>query len=85
MTQKTETFLDQIVSDKRDELAAAKAAVPLSELQSRLTDTPSPRPFIDSLAGTKISLIAEVKKASPSKGLLREDFDPIDIADLYAR
>ncbi|MFQ5471519.1 MAG: indole-3-glycerol phosphate synthase TrpC [Dehalococcoidia bacterium] len=84
MTQRTETFLDQIVSDKRDELAAAKAAVPLSELRSRLADAPSPRPFIAALAGTKISLIAEVKKASPSKGLLRADFDPIDIANRYA-
>ncbi len=84
MTQETETFLDQIVSDKRDELAAAKAAVPLSELQSRLADAPSPRSFIDALQDTKISLIAEVKKASPSKGLLRADFDPIDIAKRYA-
>jgi indole-3-glycerol phosphate synthase len=84
MTQKTETFLDQIVLDKRDELAAAKTAVPLSELQSRLTGTPFPRPFIDCLAGTNISLIAEVKKASPSKGLLRANFDPVDLAQQYA-
>lgn len=84
MTQKTETFLDRIVADKREELAAAKRAVPRAELDTRLSGAPAARSFLDALRGPRLSLIAEVKKASPSKGLLRADFDPVDIARRYA-
>jgi indole-3-glycerol phosphate synthase len=84
MTQKTDTYLDRIVTDKREELAAAKAATPASELESRVTDAPKVRSFIEALRAPALSLIAEVKKASPSKGLLRADFDPVDIAKRYA-
>jgi indole-3-glycerol phosphate synthase len=84
MTLKSDTFLDRIVADKREELAAAKAAVPRAELEARLAGAPAVRSFIDALRGPELSLIAEVKKASPSKGLLRADFDPVDIARRYA-
>lgn len=84
MTQQTRTFLDRIVADKREALAAAKQAVPRTELEARLADAPAPRSFIEALRAPGLSLIAEVKKASPSKGLLRADFDPIDIAKRYA-
>ncbi len=83
MTQRTDTILDRIVADKRDELAASKAQVPMSELRDRLADAPPPRSFIDALRGPAISLIAEVKKASPSKGPLRPDLDPVEFARIY--
>jgi indole-3-glycerol phosphate synthase len=84
MTQRTDTYLDRIIADKREELAAAKAATPAPELEGRVAGAPQVRSFIDALRGPALSLIAEVKKASPSKGLLRADFDPVDIAKRYA-
>jgi len=84
MTQKTETILDRIVADKQDELAASKASVPLTELKTRAADAPAPRSFAQTLRGPGIGLIAEVKKASPSRGLLRADFDPVALAKAYA-
>ena len=84
MTQKTETILDRIVADKRVELAATKAAQPLNELRTRLENAPAPRPFAEALQRPGIGLIAEVKKASPSRGLLRADFDPVALAKEYA-
>ena len=84
MTQKTETILDRIVADKRRELVAARAALPLAELKERLAGAPSVRPFQEALRGESIRLIAEVKKASPSRGLLRPDFDPVGLAKEYA-
>ena len=77
-------ILRQIVSTKRDEIARAKAAVPESELRARLKDAPILRDFFTPLAaGGPIKLIAEVKKASPSKGVIRADFDPVAIARIY--
>jgi indole-3-glycerol phosphate synthase len=84
MTQKTETILDRIVADKRVELAAAKAAEPLNELRARLQHAPALRSFAGALRRPGIGLIAEVKKASPSRGLLRADFDPCALAKEYA-
>jgi indole-3-glycerol phosphate synthase len=83
VTQKTETILDRIVTGKREELAAAKAAVPLPEMRRAASDAPSVRPFRAALAGAGVSLIAEVKKASPSRGLLRPDFDAVHLATQY--
>lgn len=78
------TILDKIVATKRAEIAEAKAAVPEAALSERLADAPAPRDFLAALAGgPPIRLIAEVKKASPSKGVLREDFDPVAIARAY--
>lgn len=78
------TILDQIVASKRAEIERAKAVLPLAELQARLSDAPPVREFFAPLAaGGPIKLIAEVKKASPSKGVIREDFDPVAIARTY--
>ena len=78
------TILDQIVADKRREIAAAKAALAERELTARLVDAPPVRDFFAALAAPgPIKLIAEVKKASPSKGVIRADFDPAAIARVY--
>ncbi len=83
MTQNTETILDRIVADKRQELAAAKARVHATEMRRKADAAPAPRSFSAALTGPPIALIAEVKKASPSRGVLREDFDPVWIAGRY--
>jgi indole-3-glycerol phosphate synthase len=78
------TILDEIVATKRLEIAAAQAAVPTAELRARLKDAPPVRDFFAALAAPgPIKLIAEVKKASPSKGVIRADFDPVAIARTY--
>jgi indole-3-glycerol phosphate synthase len=78
------TILDQIVASKRVEIDRAKASLPLNELRSRLRDAPPVRDFFAPLAAAgPIKLIAEVKKASPSKGVIRADFDPVAIARTY--
>jgi indole-3-glycerol phosphate synthase len=78
------TILDQIVATKRVEVAAAKAAAPEAALRARLAEAPPVRDFPGALsAGPPIRLIAEVKKASPSKGVIRAAFDPLAIARVY--
>jgi indole-3-glycerol phosphate synthase len=78
------TILDQIVATKREEIERAKTKVPLVELRARLADAPSVCDFLGPLAaGGPIKLIAEVKKASPSKGVIRANFDPVAIARTY--
>ena len=83
MTQRTETFLDRIVADKREELEATRLRIPFDELKSRLPEAPPVRPFAAALKGHTVRLIAELKKASPSRGLLRADFDPVALARAY--
>ena len=78
------SILNQIVAKKREELAAALATTPLSALQERIAARPPALDFAAALRGEGISLIAEVKKASPSKGLLRADFEPTELATTYA-
>jgi indole-3-glycerol phosphate synthase len=78
------TILDKIVLTKRQEIERAKGVVPLEELRARLNDAPPVRDFFAALAAAgPIKLIAEVKKASPSKGVIRADFDPVAIAKIY--
>jgi len=84
MTQKTDTILDRIVADKRVELAAAASSVTLAELRAQAGNAPAVRPFVPALKSTRVTLIAEVKKASPSRGLLCAYFDPVAIARAYA-
>ena len=80
------SILDTIVATKREQIAVAKAHQPAAQLQSALRDAPPPRDFFQSLAAPgPIKLIAEIKKASPSKGLIRADFDPVEIAQAYAQ
>ena len=77
------SILDKIVAKKREELAASVAITPLSALQDSIASRPPALDFAGALRSEGISLIAEVKKASPSKGLLREDFQPTQLAATY--
>ena len=80
------TILDEIVLQKRREVETAKAAVTIESLHGELKNTPPPRDFLAALSqGPPIRLIAEVKKASPSAGVIRADFDPAGIAKIYER
>jgi len=80
-----DTILEKIVATKRSEVAAARRAVGEAQLERQLAAAPAVRDFFAPLArGGPIRLIAEVKKASPSKGIIRADFDPLAIARTYA-
>jgi len=79
------SLLDQIVASKREEVARARAALPERALRDLAARAPAPRDFYAALAAPGgIKLIAEVKRASPSRGLLRRDFDPVALARVYA-
>ncbi len=80
--------LAKICADKREAVAAKKAAKPLARLEATLKEASPPRGFHAALsrrAGEgRVALICEIKKASPSKGLIREDFEPATLARAYA-
>jgi indole-3-glycerol phosphate synthase len=82
-------ILQRIVASKHDEVAAAKALRSVAAVQAAARDQPPPRAFEAALRTTiadgRAAVIAEVKKASPSKGVLREHFVPAEIAASYAR
>jgi indole-3-glycerol phosphate synthase len=77
------TILDQIIADTREELSRRKRDVPVSRLQGARYFSRSPLNFADALRSERPSVIAEVKKASPSKGIIREEFEPAGIASAY--
>jgi indole-3-glycerol phosphate synthase len=79
------TVLDKICNDKRTHVSRKKAIMPHADMVSMASDAPPVRGFIKSLRAKAPgpALIAEVKKASPSKGIIRADFDPVEIAKTY--
>ena len=81
------SILERIVVDKRAEVAARKAAAPRAVLERRCAALPVPRDFEAALrpAGAPVALIAEVKRASPSRGVLAANLDPVALAADYAR
>jgi len=78
-------MLDRIVTEKREEVEQRKRSVPLSFLKERISHRDTPRDFALALSGDHTRLIAEVKRSSPSKGLLCPDFNPVELAKSYAR
>jgi indole-3-glycerol phosphate synthase len=77
------TILDEILDWKRDEVTALRAAVPLVAVRRAATDAPPPRDMVAALHRPGVSLIAEIKRASPSKGLIRPDLDPAALGRTY--
>ena len=80
-------ILDKIIAYKKDEVAQAKARYSLNELEQQISTAPTLRPFrsaiLDKVSKGQVALIAEIKKASPSKGLIRQDFAPATLAKAY--
>ena len=84
-------FLDQIVASKKEDVERCKKGVPLKEIQRLIANLPPTGDFKAALSQSRerrkfpVRIIAEIKKASPSKGIIREDFDPLEIARIYER
>ncbi len=78
-------ILDKIVAEKRQEVEQKKRSLPVSALKESIDRRQAPHDFASALKGDSIKLIAEVKKASPSKGVLCPDFNPVALARTYAQ
>ena len=79
------TILDRIVEAKRAEVASARKSLPEHRLSELVREAPSARDFAGALRARNPAVIAEIKRASPSRGVLRADFDPASIARSYER
>lgn len=77
-------ILDEIVRDSKLELEIKKQSIPLEKIRESAVAAPQPRNLAGALRGKEMKLIAEVKRASPSKGIIVPNFDPIKIAQIYA-
>jgi indole-3-glycerol phosphate synthase len=82
-------ILERILATKREEVASAKRLRPIAEIEAAARTAPTPRDFEGALraeiGGGRAAVIAEIKKASPSRGVLRPDFDPVGIAESFDR
>jgi len=80
-------ILNEIIANKKEELTRLKAGFPVKGLvqglKMRIKQLPPTRDFIKAVSGNDIKIIAEVKKASPSKGIIKKDFNPVEIAKIY--
>ena len=82
-------ILNKILATKKTEVAKSKAAISLDQLQKQAEAQGDPRDFVGSIfakvSANKPAVIAEIKKASPSKGIIRADFNPAEIAKSYEK
>lgn len=89
MEKNMSDILDKILATKREEVATRKGLVSLEQLQKQAEAQPEPRDFVGCIhkkvMANKPAVIAEIKKASPSKGVIREDFNPAEIAKSYEK
>ncbi|MEW6227684.1 MAG: indole-3-glycerol phosphate synthase TrpC [Bacillota bacterium] len=82
--RKTRMLLDEVVRHKAAEVERSKRALPFAALKEKLRDIGSPRGFAGRLSSSEgVAVIAEIKRASPSRGLIREDFDPRELSRAY--
>lgn len=75
--------LESIINYKRKEIERDKTNIPLGTLKSRITDLPPARNFKEAISKEDLNLIAEIKRASPSQGVIRKEFSPVEIAKIY--
>jgi indole-3-glycerol phosphate synthase len=85
LSKRRGTILDEIMAYHREQLPKRMHDVPLADLHAFASVAPAPLDFCEALRRPGVSLIAECKKASPSKGLMVPDYDPVDLARTYVR
>ena len=86
MPDKEQNILDKIVAKRRESISVLKGETTIEELKSRILDIKKPRGFMKALnSGREINIIAEVKRKSPSKGIIREDFNPGEFAATFEK
>ena len=73
-------ILEELTAIRRRDAARREAEVPFDEMMRRATEAPAPRDFAAAFGGDGIRIIAELKRASPSEGMIREDFRPVELA-----
>jgi indole-3-glycerol phosphate synthase len=78
-------FLDKIIAEKLKEVERRQRAFPLPKLRAAIMERPAPLDLAAAISGDSLCLIAEVKRASPSRGVIRADLDPVKLASSYAK